>query len=124
MTIGQFKPNTLAIIKKMPTGALFKHVRGSTAGFSVESDNEIWFVCHIVSHENVRQYMHLIVVLDGVNLSIKRLSHPFKFEGQPIEYCLGLIVNDNDIVMTYSINDSSSNILIVQKSDLKFVEDY
>ena len=76
----------------------------------------------MVSHENVRHYMHLIVVIDSKTFTTKRISHPFKLENIPIEYCLGLIVNEAGIVLTYSINDTTSNILCVPKKNLKFTE--
>ena len=50
---------------------------------------------------------------------MKRMSRPFKFENAPIEYCLGLIVNDDDVIFSYSVNDSTSNILCVPKKNLK-----
>ena len=119
LTICKFKDKKIVTTKKIKMSPLFELVRGSTNGYCVEKDNEIWFVCHIVSHENVRHYMHLIIILDSRTFEMKRMSRPFKFENAPIEYCLGLIVNDDDVIFSYSVNDSTSNILCVPKKNLK-----
>jgi len=117
LSIYKIDENVLSTYKKTETPEFFKLIRGSTNGYIV--NDEIWFVCHIVSHQKERHYMHLIVILDSVTFDIKRFTFPFKFEKTPIEYCLGLIVNDNDVIFTYSTNDSSSNILRVTKKQLE-----
>jgi hypothetical protein len=75
--------------------------------------DEIWFLCHVVHHSSPRQYYHIIVVLDKMSLKFKRHSILFKFNGKPIEYSLGLIVEDERICMSYSQNDSTSAIVSV-----------
>jgi tetratricopeptide (TPR) repeat protein len=121
LTICNLKNNTLSIIKKIKTPPFFELIRGSTNGYLVEKNNEIWFVCHIVSHENVRHYMHIIIILDSRTFEIKSSTYPFTFENIPIEYCLGCIVSDTNVILTYSTNDSTSNILCVPKKNLKIV---
>jgi hypothetical protein len=37
----------------------------------------------------------------------------FKFNGKPIEYSLGLIVEEDRILMSYSQNDSTASIITV-----------
>jgi len=97
--------------KKLPK--YFKNVRGSSSGFTYE--NEIWFICHIVSYETPRHYYNIISVFDE-NMDLLRYSFPFKFSDQCIEYSLGLIVEDTQIIMTYSELDKSSKIGIFDKS--------
>jgi tetratricopeptide (TPR) repeat protein len=97
--------------KEMPK--LFKHMRGSSNGFYY--NNEIWFVTHIVSYEWPRHYYHHIVVFDN-DMNLLRYSAPFKFEGDPIEYCLGIIVEDENVIMTYSTWDRTSKIAIYNKN--------
>ena len=82
--------------KKMPK--IFSHARGSSCGFKyyVKDEGgqvvntEVWFVVHVVSYEQPRHYYHMLVVFDE-DLNLLRYSAPFKFEGEPIEYCLSLI---------------------------------
>jgi len=121
LTIGRFVNGQLKIEHKIDTSGIFEQIRGSTSGYIVKESNEIWFVCHMVSHENIRHYMHIIVILNSSTLDVTRISHPFTFENIPIEYCLGIVVNDDDIVLSYSTNDASSNLLLVSKKDLKFM---
>jgi hypothetical protein len=97
--------------KLMPN--LFKYARGSTCG--AEYNNELWFVLHIVSYESPRHYYHLIVVFDK-NMNLLRYSAPFKFEGTCIEYCIGLIVEDSRVIMTYSNWDRTTKIGLYDKS--------
>lgn len=90
---------------------MLDHVRGSTCG-SFYND-EWWFVGHIVSHESPRHYYHVFMVLDAELTHLKRYSAPFTFEGEPIEYCLGLIVEHDRVLVTYSAWDRSTKILVL-----------
>jgi tetratricopeptide (TPR) repeat protein len=97
--------------RNMPN--IFKHVRGSTNG--CRFGDEIWFVTHVVSYEQPRHYYNMMVVFDS-SLNLKRYSAPFKFSDQPIEYCLGLIVEEERVIMTYSVWDRSTMIAIYDKT--------
>jgi hypothetical protein len=124
---------------------LFSHIRGSTCGFKyykkVNSDvldnynnqtnnikievleSEIWFIVHLVSYENPRHYYHLFVVFDG-NMKLLRYSAPFKFEGQPIEYCLSLVVEDERVIANYSCWDRSTKIAVYDKKYIDSIIKY
>jgi len=91
--------------------AIFKQFRGSSCGVRVE--DELWFVVHIVSvvPNMIRKYYHAIVILDYKTLKYKKMSYLFKFDNkQSVEYCLGLVVEKERILMSYSIFDNSSYI--------------
>jgi hypothetical protein len=115
----------LNIIEEKPMPGLFKHVRGSTCGFSFTNANgmgpnaigpkEVWFVVHLVSYEAPRHYYHMLVVFDE-QLTLKRYSAPFKFEEECIEYCLGLVVEADRVIMTYSTWDRTSKIGVYAKT--------
>ena len=92
---------------------LFNYVIGSTCG--CKYNNEIWFVCHLVSYETPRHYYHIIVVMDE-NLNLLRYSAPFKFEGEPMEYCLSILVEEERILMNYSAWDRSTRINFYDKT--------
>lgn len=100
--------------KSMPR--IFSRVRGSSCGFVYA--NEIWFVTHLVSYESPRHYYHLVAVFDQ-HMKLLRYTAPFKFEGEPIEYCLSIIVESSRILMNYSTWDRTTRIGIYDKD---FVE--
>ena len=97
--------------KKMPK--IFEHVRGSTCGF--EYNNEFWFIVHLVAYDTPRNYYHMFAVFDS-DMNFLRHSSPFKFEGEKIEYTLGIIVEDNRVLVSYSTWDRTSKLAIYDKS--------
>jgi tetratricopeptide (TPR) repeat protein len=115
--------------KKMPK--IFSHARGSTCGFkyNVKDINnevvrtEIWFVVHIVSYEQPRHYYHMLVIFDE-NLNLLRYSAPFKFEGEPIEYCLSVVVEDERVLMNYSVWDRKTKIGVYDKKYIDYITKY
>jgi len=114
-TINKFT-NLLEIIETISGNTLplfFKHIRGSTCAF--EYNHEFWFIVHMVSYEKPRHYYHFILVFDD-NMNLSRYSPAFKFEGEPIEYCIGLIVEDSRVITTYSSWDRCTKIAIYDKS--------
>jgi len=107
------KTNLLNKVETKNMPLIFSHCRGSTCGFTFKN-KEIWFVVHIVSYEIPRNYYHMLVVFDD-KMNLKSYSAPFKFEGEPIEYCLGLIVEKNRVVMNYSTWDRTTKIAVYDK---------
>uniref|UniRef100_A0A6C0IKP4 Glycosyltransferase 2-like domain-containing protein n=1 Tax=viral metagenome TaxID=1070528 RepID=A0A6C0IKP4_9ZZZZ len=107
------------ISEKHNTPRLFQRVRGSTNGIVV--DNELWFVCHVVSYENRRQYYHIFVVLDPENeYKLKKYSQLFTFEKEHVEYTTGFVYNTNKkkFVIGYSTNDNTTNFVDISKEDV------
>ena len=115
--------------KKMPK--IFSHTRGSSCGFKYEIKNnngettntEIWFVVHMVSYEQPRHYYHMLVIFDK-NLNLLRYSAPFKFQGEPIEYCLSVIVEDERVLMNYSTWDRKTKIGVYDKKYIDSITKY
>jgi tetratricopeptide (TPR) repeat protein len=102
------------IRKNMPP--LFSFVRGSTCGFNYKINNQIWFICHIVSYEiPIRHYYHLFVVFD-TDMNLLNYSAPFKFENGNIEYCLSMLIENNIVFINYSKLDKSTEIALYNKS--------
>ena len=62
-----------------------------------------------------RHYYHIFAVFDE-NMNFLRHSAPFKFEGEGIEYTLGLVVEDERVITTYSTWDRSSKIAVYDKA--------
>jgi hypothetical protein len=130
--------NTITVSETKDMPKLFSKVRGSTCGFNYikkidENSNgnikisieetEIWFVGHIVSYENPRHYYHIISVFDS-DMNLIRYSAPFKFEGEPIEYCLSIIVEDNRVLINYSTWDRTTRIGVYDKNYIDSIVKY
>jgi tetratricopeptide (TPR) repeat protein len=100
---------------EIETPHFFKYVRGSTNG--VKIDNEIWFICHVVSYESRRYYYHLFVVLDSLTFQVKRYSQLFTFEKSPVEYTLGFVYFEDSkrFLIGYSVLDRETKYLTTQK---------
>jgi hypothetical protein len=101
-------------IKNMPK--MFEYIRGSTCGVSFNS--EIWFITHMVSYEQPRAYYHCFVVFDE-NMNLLRVSSPFKFSNNFIEYCLGFIIENEQVIISYSEWDRTTKINVY---DLKYIQ--
>jgi len=97
--------------KEMPE--FFRHARGSSNGY--EFQNEVWFICHVVEYCQPREYYHFFAVFDKANMKIKRWSNLFKYEGEKIEYSLGLIVEETRIIVSYSKWDREPTIGVYDK---------
>jgi len=121
--------NQISLVKKIEMPKIFSRIRGSTCGFNYSkklniaqnniididiSEDEKWFVTHLVSYDSPRHYYHLIVVFDN-NMNLLRYSAPFKFEGDPIEYCLSIVVEDERVLINYSTWDRTTRIGIYDK---------
>jgi tetratricopeptide (TPR) repeat protein len=130
--------NTLDKVAVRETPYIFSRIRGSTCGFKYSNktatntngnirldieEPEIWFVNHIVSYESPRHYYHIITVFDG-NMNLLRYSAPFKFEGDPIEYCLSIVVEEERVIINYSNWDRTTRIGIYDKKYIDSIVKY
>ena len=129
LRICKLENNNINILETRTTPKIFSRVRGSSCGFVYnkrvgENENgnitidivehEIWFINHIVSYESPRHYYHIISVFDS-NMNLLRYSAPFKFEGEPIEYCLSILVEDDRVLINYSVWDRTTKIGVYDK---------
>jgi tetratricopeptide (TPR) repeat protein len=118
LTIGTIEENKF--IKTHQQSELpdfFRYIRGSTNGQII--DNELWFICHLVSYENRRFYYHIIVVLDIDTYKLKKYSPIFTFEKQNVEYTLGFVELGNDLFIGYSILDKETKYISISKDWFK-----
>jgi hypothetical protein len=113
--------NELSLVETKQMPLLFSRIRGSSCGYKYSKkmenniiNHEYWFITHIVSYENPRHYYHVIVVFDE-NMNLLRYSAPFKFEGDPIEYCLSIVVEDERVLINYSTWDRTTHIGVYDK---------
>ena len=115
LTVGKVVDGQLEILtmnKSVPP--FFRDVRGSTHG--MRFGGELWFLCHIANYTTPRTYYHLLVVLDGTTLELKRHSILFKFADESIEYALGLIVECERILISFSRFDRTSAVLVMPRA--------
>ena len=97
--------------------SLFKYLRGSTNGQII--DDEIWFLCHLVSYESRRHYYHIMVVLDKTTFTVKKYTPIFKFGEEPVEYTLGFVEMGTDLLIGYSVLDKDTKYMILAKEWFK-----
>ena len=123
--------------REMPR--IFSKVRGSSCGFAYKknyygscdtdtitlniNETEIWFIGHIVSHENPRHYYHIISVFNQ-DMNLLRYSAPFKFDGEAVEFSLSIVVEDTRVLINYSTWDRTSRIGVYDKKYIDSIVKY
>lgn len=108
--------NKLKIIKNKYTPDYFKNARGSTPGFT--KDKEIWFVLHKTQtgkpddqNNQCYNYGHFFAIFD-LDMNLLRYSELFKFGDCKVEYCIGLIIKEKEVILSYSLLDTKSFISV------------
>jgi hypothetical protein len=115
LTIGRVKEGALVLESKdAEVPAFFRDLRGSSHGVRVGGD--VWFLTHLVHYTTPRHYYHCIVVLDGETLKYKKHSILFKFHGDCIEYSLGMVVETERVLFSFSRMDRTSAVMSVPRS--------
>tara|TARA_Y100000590_G_C15722425_1_gene1013958 strand:- start:227 stop:1663 length:1437 start_codon:yes stop_codon:yes gene_type:complete len=118
LTIGKLVNNKFEIIQQITdVPFMFQNLRGSSNGYF--HNGEIWFVCHSVEYSTPRHYYHCFVVLDYESLSVVKYSKWFTFDGDKIEFCLGLVVEDDRIIVSHSNWDRTSKLKIIPKHEVE-----
>ena len=120
-----YEKNEMNIIDtKYNVPCYFKDARGSTTG--VINGNEIWFVIHksqSVEHTYNKKsttyynYQHFFAVFD-LDMNLIRYSELFKFEDAKVEFCIGMIIKNNEIILSYSALDTKS---IIATYDIDYI---
>jgi len=104
----------------LPTPSWFQHVRGSCNAVAMDND-ELWFLCHVVSYESRRYYYHFVVMLDAKTFTLRRYTRLFTFE-QPstVEYALGFIYepSTDEFLVGYSVMDRRTEFRVVTRQTL------
>jgi len=109
----------LVLHHEIKTPTFFQHVRGSTSGFLF--DHHLYFLVHFVHYDSPRNYFSWILVFDERMERITHSSHVFTFETEKIEYCLGMIVEKERFLFSYSTWDHSSKIAIVPRTSIPLI---
>ena len=69
----------------------------------------------IVEYTPKKIKMAILAIFDN-EMNFKKHSAPFKFEGESIEYSLGLIVEDERVIIPYSTWDRTTKIAVYDKN--------
>lgn len=109
--------NNIFLKKEVNTPECFKKFRGSTSGSKY--NNNIWFLIHVVDHSinKYNKYFHAFVILDDEG-NLLKYSQLFVFEKYKIEFCTGLLVEEKNIIMTYSLNDNCSKLAVYDRVNI------
>ena len=65
----------------------------------------------MIDNYHKADYLHFFVIFDE-NMNFKRYSEVFKFENKRAEFCLGFIIEEKRIIISYSCNDCLSKLAI------------
>lgn len=119
--------NLINLVEEKQMPKIFNRTRGSTCGFKYlnkqTNQNEIWFILHIASYEQPRHYYDMFAVFDE-SLNLLKYSAPFKYEDVPIQYCIGLVVKDESVMINYSTWDRTTRIGIYNKKNIDSIIKY
>jgi len=98
------------------TPPFFQLIRGSTNGILI--NDEIWFMCHLVSYEDRRYYYHVFVVLDSKTYAVKKYTTPFTIDKEKVEYTLGFVYleKQESFFIGYSKMDCETEYITIPKS--------
>jgi hypothetical protein len=62
-------------------------------------------ITHGVKYTTPRKYYHQFVVLEKETYKLIKYTVPFYFNNYKIEYCVGLLIENNEAVILFSQND-------------------
>jgi len=113
LTVGEVHGKQFTTTHLYETLPFFKHIRGSCNGVEMDHIGETWFLCHAVSYEDRRYYYHIIVALDSNTGKVNRYTRFFTFEGEKVEYALGMEKMANEFLIGYSTFDRTTKYMTV-----------
>ena len=123
LTICNIKGDQTNVIEEIKMPLIFSSARGSSNG--VKFKDEIWFVVHhiCIDSKNKRHYYDQICVFDE-HMALKNYTRLYKQNNtiqleKRIQFNTSIIVNENFVILPYSIFDSSAFISIYPKSDIE-----
>jgi hypothetical protein len=89
---------------------------GSWSGSSALMPFKNGYICVLHRHHaSLREYSHMLVYFNRA-FEIEARSKPFRFDGQPVEFCAGLTISQTDVVFSYGVMDKEAVLLRVPRS--------
>ena len=120
LRVGHLEGNKLQFDKTIQTPNFFRHLRGSAVPIPIQ--NELWCLVHYVMYSTPRKYYHCVVVLDPETYAPKRISLPFVFRAEGIEYCLSMTQVKNELEFIFSSWDDNPSIARVPIQTLEWIQ--
>jgi len=116
--VGRLESDTFVEESRSTEAKVLRRARGSSHG--VPHGDALWFLVHLVSYETPRRYYHAVVVTDTEGTRVERVSYPFTLEGEPIEYCGSLSVDDTHLTLHYSVKDAAARSMRVPQAAVRW----
>jgi len=105
LEIRSFAGNKAPLVKSYPTPWFFRHLRGSARPIKVK--DELWALSHFVIGAAPRIYYHCIVALDAETYQPRRMTLPFLFYSELIEFCINLSVSGKMVTCMFAVLDDA-----------------
>jgi len=105
-------------LKTIETPPLFSLFRGSAP--PVKNDDVFWTLVHFVEYSKPRRYYHCFVELDKT-LVPRKVSLPFVFKSDSIEYCVSFRINKDEIDCFVSFMDKDPCKVIIPSNSLEWI---
>ena len=119
LRIGKIIGNEFKTAIQYETPSFFSHVRGSAP--PVRHGDKWLVLVHFVEYSTPRKYYHCFVELDSIFKPL-RISLPFYFRENRIEFCISCIKKDENTLACYtSMNDCSPARVEIPISNLSWV---
>uniref|UniRef100_A0A6C0HVQ3 Uncharacterized protein n=1 Tax=viral metagenome TaxID=1070528 RepID=A0A6C0HVQ3_9ZZZZ len=103
MDINTKKINNIKYNYNLPK--IFTNINYSTNGYNY--NNQIWFVLQLHQTNNTNEnFQHMFAVFDN-DMNLIKYSELFKIDNSFNEKCTGIIIKDDNIILSYSIENNS-----------------
>jgi len=122
LQIGTYRGSKLDIHTRHATPWFFRHLRGS--GAPARTKNELWALTHFVIGEHPRNYFSCIVVLDDKTYMPKRVSIPFLFHSNYVEFSMNIRVEGKNVKCIYSTLDDNPCEITFRMQDEDWIQVY
>lgn len=119
LEVGKPEYDDLEIHTRHETPWFFRHLRGSAV--PMPRWDELWCLVHYVEYSQPRKYFHCFVVLSKSYKPL-RISLPFVFREQGIEYCIGTQFQGEKIECIFSSWDDNPMITHIAIDDLEWLQ--
>lgn len=119
LRIGHIKDDQFVFTKTVQTPPLFHHMRGSAP--PMRKGDGWWVLTHFVEYCVPRKYYHCFIEFDN-SWKPLRITLPFYFKQNAIEYCISTLFNGSQIECYVSFNDCNPHKAIVKESSLTWIE--
>ena len=96
----------------------FKNVKGSSTGF--KTNDELWFVLH---KSQLNNYQQFFAVFDH-DMNLLRYSELFKLDNRRVEFCIGLIIEEQRTILSFSSLDTNIYIGVYENNYIDSIKWY